>query len=252
MAVVCWLSSMLSLTTRRSSRSAAISSSTGATTRHGAHHGAQKSTSTGVSDSRTSAWKLLSLTSVSVPAISAPRFGFVAPLPILYKIKWSGLAGAARGLGASAVSAGRGSSCAALRSWPIATWDDVRQLALALPQTSEDAARASSCSGACRDRLFVWERPLRKSDLRALGDAAPDGPILGARVEHLVAKEALLADDPGVYFTTPHFDGYAAILVQLERIAARRPRGARRRGVARGRAGAAGARVPRRARGGGA
>lgn len=64
----------------------------------------------------------------------------------------------------------------------------------------------------------MWERPLRKADLRALGDAAPDGPILGARVEHLVAKEALLADDPDVYFTTPHFDGYAAILVRLDRI----------------------------------
>src|SRR5207253_5166581 len=69
-----------------------------------------------------------------------------------------------------------------------------------------------------RDKLFVWERPLRRSDLRALGEAAPAGPILGARVEHLVAKEALIADDPDVFFTTPHFDGYAAVLVQLERI----------------------------------
>ncbi len=67
-----------------------------------------------------------------------------------------------------------------------------------------------------RDKLFVWERPLRRSDLEALGDAAPDGPILGARVEHLVAKEALLADDPAVFFTTPHFDGYPAVLVQLD------------------------------------
>jgi hypothetical protein len=38
-------------------------------------------------------------------------------------------------------------------------------------------------------------------------------------VEHVGAKEALLADDPEVFFTTPHFDGYAAILVRLERIA---------------------------------
>jgi hypothetical protein len=70
-----------------------------------------------------------------------------------------------------------------------------------------------------RDKLFVWERPLRASDLRALGASAPDGPILAARVEHLIAREALLADDPGVYFTTPHFDGYAAVLVRLEQIA---------------------------------
>lgn len=70
-----------------------------------------------------------------------------------------------------------------------------------------------------RDKLFVWERPLRRSDLAALGDQAPEGPILGARVEHLVAKEALIADKPDVFFTTPHFDGYSAVLIQLERIA---------------------------------
>ena len=60
--------------------------------------------------------------------------------------------------------------------------------------------------------------PLRKSDLEALGAEAPAGPILGARVEHLVAKEALLADGPEVFFTTPHFDGYPAVLVRLEEI----------------------------------
>jgi hypothetical protein len=69
-----------------------------------------------------------------------------------------------------------------------------------------------------KDKLFVWERPLRRSDLAALGDAAPEGPILGARVEHLVAKDAMLADDPEVFFTTPHFDGYPAVLVRLDRI----------------------------------
>src|SRR3954463_12205565 len=67
-AAVSWLSSTLSLTTRRL-RSEAISSSTGPTTRHGPHQGAQKSTSTGLSDSSTSAWKLLSVTSVRLPAM---------------------------------------------------------------------------------------------------------------------------------------------------------------------------------------
>jgi hypothetical protein len=100
----------------------------------------------------------------------------------------------------------------------VATWDDVRRLALALPETSERESRGSS-QWRVKDKLFVWERPLRKSDLEALGDSAPEGPILGARVEHLVAKEALVADPSGVYFTTPHFDGYPAILVQLDLIA---------------------------------
>jgi hypothetical protein len=100
----------------------------------------------------------------------------------------------------------------------VASWDDVRRLALDLPDTHE---RSSHGQAAWRvgDKLFVWERPLRQSDLRALGDGAPTGAILGARVEHLGAKEALIADDPSVYFTTPHFDGYPAVLVQLDRIA---------------------------------
>ena len=69
-----------------------------------------------------------------------------------------------------------------------------------------------------RDKMFVWERPLRQSDLKALGSEAPSGEILGARVEHEGAKLALIESDPDVYFTIPHFDGYAAILVRLERI----------------------------------
>ncbi|MGA2012210.1 MAG: MmcQ/YjbR family DNA-binding protein [Solirubrobacteraceae bacterium] len=98
----------------------------------------------------------------------------------------------------------------------MATWDDVRRIALALPETGEQSRRGIAI-WRVRDKLFVWERPLRPSDLRALGEAAPTGAILGARVEHLIAKEALLADDPDVYFTTPHFDGYPAVLVALER-----------------------------------
>ena len=93
----------------------------------------------------------------------------------------------------------------------MAAWEDVERIALALPETSERLSRGLR-QWRVRDKLFVWERPLRRSDLEALGDEAPDGPILGARVEHDGAKEALIADDPGVFFTTPHFDGYPAIL----------------------------------------
>lgn len=95
--------------------------------------------------------------------------------------------------------------------------DDVRRIALALPETNERPSRGHAF-WRVRDKGFVWERPLRQSDLDALGDDAPAGPILGVRVEHLGAKEALLADDPAVFFTTPHFDGYPAVLVQLDNI----------------------------------
>ena len=101
----------------------------------------------------------------------------------------------------------------------MADWDDVRRIALALPETTE-APMWDMTSWRVKGKPFVWERPLRRADLEALGADAPDGPILGARVEHLVAKEALLADESGVYFTTPHFEGYPAVLVRLERIGA--------------------------------
>ena len=69
-----------------------------------------------------------------------------------------------------------------------------------------------------RKKLIAWERPLRKADVAALGADAPDGDILGARVADEDVKFALIADDPGVYFTTPHFDGYPAVLVRLAEI----------------------------------
>jgi hypothetical protein len=97
----------------------------------------------------------------------------------------------------------------------MADWDDVRRLALALPETAERVSRELR-QWRVKDKMFVWERPLRRGDLEALGDDAPDGPILGVRVEHLGAKESLLADDSGVFFTIPHFDGYAAVLVRLD------------------------------------
>jgi hypothetical protein len=99
----------------------------------------------------------------------------------------------------------------------MATWDDVRRIALELPETSEGSSYGSP-GWRVRDKLFVWERPLRKGELQALGDDAPDGPILAAWVEDLGAKEALIADDSGAFFTTPHFDGHAIVLVLLEEV----------------------------------
>lgn len=99
----------------------------------------------------------------------------------------------------------------------MATWDDVRELALALPETSERLSR-DTAQWRVKDKLFVWERPLRRTDHEALGDSAPDGPILGVRVADAGVKEALLASGPDIYFTIPHFDGYPAILVRLGRI----------------------------------
>jgi hypothetical protein len=99
----------------------------------------------------------------------------------------------------------------------VATWADVRRLALALPETSEGTSWGSP-AWKVRGRTFVWERPLRRADLEHLGDGAPEGPVLGAAVADEGVKRALVADDPAVYLTTPHFDGYAAVLVRLDAI----------------------------------
>jgi hypothetical protein len=99
----------------------------------------------------------------------------------------------------------------------VASFNDVRRIALGLPETSEKAMWGNA-SWRVRDKLFTWERPLRKKEIEALGAAAPDGPILGARVEDELAKAALIADEPDLYFTTPHFDGHASVLVRVERI----------------------------------
>lgn len=104
----------------------------------------------------------------------------------------------------------------------MADWDDVRRIALALPEAEEQPLHGMT-SWRVRGKLFVWERPLRNSELEALAEEAPSGPILAARVEHLHAKEAILADDPRVYFTTPHFDGHPSVLVRLEKVPLEEP-----------------------------
>jgi hypothetical protein len=101
----------------------------------------------------------------------------------------------------------------------MATWEDVQLIAQALPDTVERSSGEGHLEWRVKDKLFAWERPLRRSDLDALGAAAPTGPILAARVPDVGAKEALVASDAEVYFTTPHFNGYPAVLVRLEEIA---------------------------------
>jgi len=99
----------------------------------------------------------------------------------------------------------------------VAIWSDVRAIVQQLPEVVESSG-APIPDWRVRGKLFAWERPLRRADLDALHDTAPTGEVLAAYVPDLGAKEALIADQPDVYFTTPHFDGYPAVLVRLERI----------------------------------
>lgn len=104
----------------------------------------------------------------------------------------------------------------------MATWDDVAAIALALPEVAEQPMHGWR-TWRVRKKLFVWERPLNQKEIDALGGVepagrAPDGPILGARVPDEEAKRALIESEPQFYFTTPHFDRSATVLVRLDRI----------------------------------
>ena len=100
----------------------------------------------------------------------------------------------------------------------MAPWQTVRRIALALPESAEETGSGGNATWTVRGKPFAWERPLRRSDLEALGGSAPSGPILAVRTPDLEMKDALLRSDSAVFFTTPHFEGYAAVLIVLAQI----------------------------------
>lgn len=95
----------------------------------------------------------------------------------------------------------------------MATWAQVTRIMSAFRNAERKTGQRQ---WRVKQKLAVWERPLRKSDLEALGESAPKGEVLGVRVP-LEVKELLLQTKPRYCFTTPHFDGHPAILVHLPR-----------------------------------
>ena len=103
----------------------------------------------------------------------------------------------------------------------MATLDDVSRIALGLPEVTEEDTRGR-LSWAVAGKTFAWERPYSKADLKRFGDETPPRqPILAVRVEDLVDKEAVLATGTKGISTIPHFDGYAAVLIELRTVGMR-------------------------------
>jgi hypothetical protein len=100
----------------------------------------------------------------------------------------------------------------------MAALEDVEQMVSGLPEVTE-GARHGNRTWFVRGKAFAWERPFSKADLKRFGDTPPPaGPILALSTADLADKDALLAPGSKGFFTIPHFDGYAAILVQLKTV----------------------------------
>ena len=102
-----------------------------------------------------------------------------------------------------------------------ASLDDVDALASALPDVTT-GARHGNRTWFVAGKGFAWERPFSKADLKRFGDETPPaGDIFAVRVDDLQEKDAVLAAGRKGFFTIPHFDGYAAVLIQLRAVGKR-------------------------------
>jgi hypothetical protein len=95
---------------------------------------------------------------------------------------------------------------------------DLDALALSLPQTAKETSDDGRPRYLVHGKLILCHRGQRPDAVDpATGERLDD--VLMFRVADLDVKELLLADDRGIYFTTPHFDGYAAVLVRIPELA---------------------------------
>jgi len=101
----------------------------------------------------------------------------------------------------------------------MATQADVRRIALALPGTEEakdDFAFAVEQKGKPRKFVWVWKERIHPKKARV-----PQPKVLALRTANLYDKDFLIASNPAVFFTEPHYDGFPAVMVRLAEISVR-------------------------------
>jgi hypothetical protein len=100
----------------------------------------------------------------------------------------------------------------------MATMADLDELALAMPQTTKEVSEDGRPSYLVHGKMYCFHRSRRPDAVDPeTGERMDD--VLMFRVDGLDEKELLLADERGVYFTTPHFRGYPAVLVRIPDLA---------------------------------
>jgi hypothetical protein len=100
----------------------------------------------------------------------------------------------------------------------MATMSDLDRLAMALPQTTRQVSADGRPRYLVHGKLYCCHRSRRPDAIdRDTGERMDD--VLMFRVADAGVKELLLADDRGVFFTTPHFDGYPSVLMRIPDLA---------------------------------
>jgi len=100
----------------------------------------------------------------------------------------------------------------------MATMADLDELALAMPQATKEVSDDGRPAYFVHGKLFCFHRGRRKDAIDPeTGERLDD--VLMFRVADLDVKELVLGDDRGVFFTTPHFRGYPAVLIRIPDLA---------------------------------
>lgn len=100
----------------------------------------------------------------------------------------------------------------------MATSSEVESIIQELPEVTE-GIRFGNRTWFAGGKAFAWDRPFTTADIRRFGSTVPpEGPILAVRVADLAQRDAVLATSTSAIFTMAHFEGYPAVLIQLNAV----------------------------------